>query len=104
MPPQPNAGNHSLNLDEAGPVSWQESEDWKAKREEDRRDRAQTHRHKKSWAEFISDRIFVVLLLGLGAVLVFTSQDPMLRTGYISAFSGVVGAITQKLRLKGADE
>ena len=77
---------------------------WESYQDEERKNIEQIHRHKKWWAGFIADRFFVLLILIFGAIVSFTSQNLTLQIGYISAFSGVAGALVQKIKVKITDE
>ena len=65
---------------------------------QERKNREQTHGHNKFWVDFLTDRILLVVLLVLGTVSVYKTEDPILRTGYVSLFSGTAGALIHKLR------
>ena len=73
-------------------------------KENDWNRREQKHRHNKWWANFIVDRVFILLILIFGAVISFTSQSTTLQIGYVSAFSGVVGALIQRFKPKSIDD
>ncbi|KKZ10617.1 MAG: hypothetical protein TH68_10025 [Candidatus Synechococcus spongiarum 142] len=87
--------NLPLDLDAKGPVSSQEG-DWRAVRQEDRQDRDQAHGHNRFWAEFWTGTCLLVSLAGGGLLVAVLNEDAILRTGGMSVFSGVAGAVIQR--------
>ena len=87
--------NPPLDLDTGIPVSSQER-DWREVRQEDRQDRDQTHGHNRFWAEFWTGTCLLAALAGGGLLVTVLNEDPILRTGGMSVFSGVAGAVIQR--------
>ena len=95
MDPQANVGKPPIDLDKTGSVSLQER-DWREARQEDRTDRDQTHGHNRFWAEFWTRTCLLVSLAGGGLLVAVLNEDAILRTGGMSVFSGVAGAVIQR--------
>ena len=91
----PKAENSPLDLDTKIPVSSQAG-DWRAVLQEARIDRDQSHGHNRFWAEFWTGTCLLVSLAGGGLLVAVTNEDPILRTGGMSVFSGVAGAVIQR--------
>ena len=63
---------------------------------EARTDRDQTHGHNRFWAEFWTRTCLLVSLAGGGLLVAVLNGDAILRTGGMSVFSGVAGAVIQR--------
>ena len=95
MDPPANMEKPTIDLDKTGSASPQER-DWREARQEDRTDRDQTHGHKRFWAEFWTRTCLLVFLAGGGLLVAVLDGDAILRTGGMSVFSGVAGAVIQR--------
>lgn len=95
MDPQANVEKPLIDLDTTDSVSPQQG-DWRAARQEDRQDWDQTHRHNRFWAEFWIRTCLLVSLAGGGLLVAVLNEDAILRTGGMSVFSGVAGAVIQR--------
>ena len=88
------AGSIGLHLPKKHPYPQQG--DWRAVLEEARIDRDQSHGHNRFWAEFWTGTCLLVSLAGGGLLVAVLNEDAILRTGGMSVFSGVAGAVIQR--------
>ena len=86
-------GDTGLHLPNQHP--YPQEGDWRAARKEDRQDRDQVHGHNRFWAEFWTRTFLLVALAGGGVFVAVRNEDAILRTGGMSVFSGVAGAVIQ---------
>ena len=54
------------------------------------------HEHNRFWAEFWTRTCLLVSLAGGGLLVAVLNEDAILRTGGMSVFSGVAGAVIQR--------